>query len=146
MSYDKPSFEPEFVNEPRASYGSLVRSHRYLRVYQRAFGFAHDIYLISKAFPAEERFELTSQIRRSSRSVCANIAEAWRKRRYKPAFISKMSDSETEAGETQTWLEFAKVEEFMTPEEAERLWQEYESLIATIVGISLNADKWVMKA
>ncbi len=60
MSYTKPSFEPEFVSEQRASYGKLVRSHRDLKVYQRAFGFAREIYAISKGFPAEERFELTS--------------------------------------------------------------------------------------
>ena len=84
-----------------------IRSHRELEVYQMALDAAMKIFEVSKNFPPEERYSLTDQIRRSSRSVCANLAEAWRKRRYEGAFISKLSDSEAEAAETQTWLEFA---------------------------------------
>lgn len=84
-----------------------VRTHRDLTVYQKAFDAALKIFEISKQFPKEETYSLTDQIRRSSRSVCSNLAEAWRKRRYEGAFISKLSDCEGEAAETQVWLEFA---------------------------------------
>ena len=84
-----------------------IQSHRDLQVYQRAFATAMDLFELSKSFPKEETYSLTDQIRRSSRSVCANLAEAWRKRRYQAAFISKPSDSESEAAETQVWIEFA---------------------------------------
>ena len=78
-----------------------ISNHRQLEVYQRAFAAAMELFALSKSFPVEERFSLTDQVRRSSRSVCANLAEAWRKRRYEAAFISKLSDAEAEAAETQ---------------------------------------------
>lgn len=84
-----------------------IRSHSDLDVYRLAFDVAMQVFELSKEFPAEERYSLTDQIRRSSRSVCANLAEAWRKRRYKRAFVLKLSDAEAEAAETQTWIEFA---------------------------------------
>ena len=79
-----------------------------LIVYQKAFQLAMEIFDISKHFPKEEKYSLTDQIRRSSRSVCTNIAEAYRKRRYSKHFISKLSDSDSENAETQVWLDFAK--------------------------------------
>ena len=84
-----------------------IKHFRDLDVYQLAFDCGMKIFKITKSFPAEEKYSLTDQIRRSSRSVCANIYEAWRKRRYKMAFISKLNDAETEADETLVWLEFA---------------------------------------
>ena len=84
-----------------------IKSHEDLVVYQKAFEAAMKIFKLSKKFPVEERYSLTDQIRRSSRSVCANLAEAWRKRRYKAAFIAKLSDCEAEASETQVWIKFA---------------------------------------
>ena len=78
-----------------------------LIVYQKSFALAMEIFEFTKGFPKEETYSLTDQIRRSSRSVCANLAEAYRKRRYPNHFISKLSDSDTENGETQVWLEFA---------------------------------------
>src|SRR5438093_11974353 len=87
--------------------GEAIRSHRELQVYQRAFRAAMEIFEITKSFPRDEIFSLTDQIRRSSRSVNMNLAEAWRKRRYQAAFIAKLSDAETEAAETQTAIEFA---------------------------------------
>ena len=78
-----------------------------LRVYQLAFESALEIYLLTRNFPADERYSLTDQIRRSSRSVCANVAEAWRKRRYPKSFVSKLSDADAEATETLVWLDFA---------------------------------------
>ena len=85
----------------------MIRSHEELDVYRMAFETAMRIFELSKQFPREERYSLTDQIRRSSRSVCSNIAEAWRKRRYQAAFVSKLSDAESEAAETQTWIRFA---------------------------------------
>jgi four helix bundle protein len=84
----------------------MVHSYKELEVYKKAVAAAIEIYQITKGFPLEERYSMTDQIRKSSRSVCANIAEAWRKRRYKAAFVSKLSDAESEAAETQVWLEF----------------------------------------
>jgi four helix bundle protein len=84
-----------------------IAIHRELEVYQKAMDVAMRIFELSKRFPKEETYSLTDQIRRSSRSVCANLAEAWRKRRYEKAFVSKLSDVEAEAAETQVWLEFA---------------------------------------
>jgi len=82
-----------------------IHQHTDLEVYKKAFDAAMLIFEMSKKFPKEETYSLTDQIRRSSRSVCANLAEAWRKRRYKAAFIAKLSDAESEAAETQVWLE-----------------------------------------
>jgi four helix bundle protein len=84
-----------------------VRSYRDLVVYKMGMEGIVRSFELTKVFPAEERFSLVDQIRRSSRSVCANIGEAWRKRRYEAAFVSKLSDAETEAAETQVWAEVA---------------------------------------
>ena len=79
-----------------------------LKAYELGFELAMDIYEISKSFPKEERYALTDQIRRSSRSVCANLAEAYRKRRYPAHFVAKLTDCDMENSETQVWLDFAK--------------------------------------
>jgi len=79
-----------------------------LIVFKKAYQLAMDIFVESKSFPLEEKFSLTNQIRRSSRSVCVNLAEAYRKRRYKPHFVAKLSDSETENTETEVWLNFSR--------------------------------------
>jgi len=84
-----------------------IRHFEDLEVYQLAFDTAMRIFEASKSFPGDEKFSLTDQIRRSSRSVCGNIAEAWRKRRYPNAFVSKLSGADAEAAETQGWLAFA---------------------------------------
>ena len=85
-----------------------IRSFKELRVWQGAMDLAMKVFEVSRGFPAEERYSLTDQLRRSSRSVAANISEAWRKRRYEAAFVAKLSDSESEAAETQTWVEVAR--------------------------------------
>jgi four helix bundle protein len=84
---------------------ALARHFRDLDVHKLALKAANEIFEISKRFPSEEKYSLTDQIRRSSRSVCANIAEAWRKRRYVAAFVNKLSDADAEAAETQSWLD-----------------------------------------
>src|SRR5215210_567489 len=111
-----------------------IMNHTDLDVCQQAFDMAMQIFQLSKSFPKEETYSLTDQIRRSSRSVCANLAEAWRKRRYEKAFISKLSDSESEAAETQVWLEFAVKCAYMPREDARPLYQTYHAVLGTLVG------------
>src|SRR5579859_2928032 len=93
-----------------------IQSHRDLDVYRKAFDVSMTIFQLSKAFPKEETYSLTDQVRRSSRSVCANLAEAWRKRRYKAAFICKLCDAEAEAAESQVWLKFSVKCGYMEPD------------------------------
>ena len=124
--------------------GKKIQTHNDLEVYQRAFDAAMQIFELSKSFPKEETYSLTDQIRRSSRSVCSNLAEAWRKRRYEAAFISKLSDSESEAAETQVWLEFAVKCKYMTRDQAAALYRVYDSVIATIVGMITHPETWVI--
>ncbi len=90
-----------------------IKNHQELEVYQIAFIAAMSIYHLSKIFPKEEKYSLTDQIRRSSRSVCANIGEAFRKRKYPKSFVAKRIDSEGEADETQIWLEFSLACEYI---------------------------------
>jgi four helix bundle protein len=123
----------------------LIRSHTDLEVYQRAFEAAMKIFQLSKAFPKEERYSLTDQIRRSSRSVCANLAEAWRKRRYQAAFVSKLNDSEAEAAETQSWLQFSVKCEYMQREPAELLYRECEKVIGMLVRMQNQSKTWTLK-
>src|SRR6266446_7292032 len=110
-----------------------VRHFRDLDVYQNALETALRVYELSKKFPDGERYALTDQIRRSSRSVCANIAEAWRKRRYTAAFISKLSDSESEAAETQVHAEFAFHHGYLSREEFLKVDDAYEKIIGQLV-------------
>lgn len=121
-----------------------IKSHEDLEVYKLAFDAAMQIYRLSKSFPKEETYSLTDQIRRSSRSVCSNIAEAWRKRRYKAAFISKLSDSEAEAAETQTWLRFALDSEYIDKKASDSLSKKYDYIIGKIVRMVINPTPWLM--
>ena len=84
-----------------------IRSAKDLNVYQKAYALAMEIFRVSRRFPSEERYSLTDQVRRSSRSVCGNLREAWAKRRYEAHFVSKLTDSDGENGETDTWLDLA---------------------------------------
>jgi four helix bundle protein len=101
-----------------------------------------EIYNLTRKFPKEELFSLTSQILRSSRSVCANIAEAFRKRRYEKAFISKLSDSESEAAETQVWLDYSRDCGYLPDDKYLSLSAEYEKIIGMIVNMLKHPDKW----
>jgi four helix bundle protein len=123
-----------------------IRSHTDLRVYRKAFDAAMAIFEASKKFPIEERYSLTDQIRRSSRSVCANLAEAWRKRRYEAAFVSKLSDVESEAAETQVWLEFAVRCEYVNRTETKDLYTAYNQVLSTIVGMINHANTWILQS
>jgi four helix bundle protein len=122
----------------------MIKSHDELDVYQLAFALAGQIFEASKAFPKEERYSLTDQIRRSSRSVCANLAEAWRKRRYEAAFVSKLSDAEAEAAGTQTWLRFASSCSYLSETEANRLIAEYDRVLGKLVAMISRPSPWLM--
>lgn len=124
--------------------GEKIRSHRDVVVYQKGMGAAMEIFELSRGFPAEERYALTDQIRRSSRSVCANVAEAWRKRRYERAFVSKLSDAEAEAAETQTWLEFAVKCGYLGREVALPLYRTYDEILSLLVAMITSPDKWTL--
>ena len=101
-----------------------------------------EVYQLSKAWPAEERYSLTDQIRRSSRSVCANIAEAWRKRRYIKSFCSKLSDADAESAETGVWLDFAVTLKVIDRETHARLVDEYEHVNAQLTRMLNDAESW----
>ena len=121
-----------------------ISVHRDLEVYDKAFDAAMQIFDLSKSFPKEETYSLTDQIRRSSRSVCANLAEAWRKRRYERSFVSKLCDSEGEAAETQVWLQFAVRCEYMDRDQAAELYQTYDSILRTLVGMINHPEAWIL--
>jgi four helix bundle protein len=119
-----------------------IKTHRDLDVYQRAFDAAMEIFELSRNFPRDETYSLTDQIRRSSRSICANIAEAWRKRRYPASFQSKLSDSDAEAGETQVWIEFAVKSGYLSRDRGAKLYRTYDGILATLVGMITHPETW----
>lgn len=110
-----------------AAYQEL-KGHRDLKVFQLAYKLAMEIFEASKSFPKEEKYSLTDQIRRSSRSVAANIAEGFRKRQYPKMFLSKLADADGEATETQVWLDFARDCEYLPPEKCTTLTKGYEEI------------------
>src|SRR5499426_2302112 len=121
-----------------------IREHTELEVYQKGFDAAMSIFEMSKKFPKEETYSLTDQIRRSSRSVCANLAEAWRKRRYKAAFIAKLSDAESEAAETQVWIEFALKCGYLKRDESVRLYKSYDEILRMFVAMINKPQSWII--
>jgi four helix bundle protein len=120
----------------------IIKSHKELVVYQMAFKSSMEIFILTKSFPKEEVYSLTSQILRSSRSVSANLAEAFRKRRYEKAFVSKLSDCETEAAETQVWLDYSLECGYLSKDSYERLFNEYDKLIGKLVVMMRHPEKW----
>ena len=124
---------------------SNIRDFRELEVYKLAMELAMRLFDLTKDFPKEERYSLTDQIRRSSRSVCANIAEAWRKRRYPNAFISKLNDSEAEAAETQVWLEFAVKCGYLTPAHGAELSTAYDNVLGKLVNMIVHPEQWTIR-
>jgi four helix bundle protein len=121
-----------------------IQKHTELDVYKKAFDAVMDIFHASKLFPKEETYSLTDQIRRSSRSVCANLAEAWRKRRYEAAFVAKLSDAESEAAETQVWLEFAVKCGNLDRDQATPLYQSYDEILRMLVAMINNPGAWTI--
>lgn len=149
-----------------------IKNHEDLEVYKMAFDVAMRIFESTKTFPIEERYSLTDQIRRSSRSVCANLAEAWRKRGkgaggrvqgrllsnipllpapnlpcllYEAAFIAKLNDCEAEAAETQTWLKFAVKCDYLDVEIGRELYGTYNRILGILVTIINNPSPWLIK-
>ena len=122
-----------------------IRSYKDLRVYQAAMDAAMKIFELSKRFPSEERYSLTDQMRRASRSVCSNIGEAWRKRRYPAHFVSKLSDSEGEAEETRVWVEFAYRCRYITASEARDLDSTYDGILGQLVKMIFNHEDWIIR-
>lgn len=120
----------------------MVEHFRELRIYQRAFESAMQIFELSGGWPREETYSLTNQIRRSSRAVCANVAEAWRKRRYVAHFVSKLTDADSEAAETQTWLGFALRCGYVSQAQFKELDQDYERISGGLVKMMTEPQKW----
>ena len=121
-----------------------IRRHQDLEVYKKAFSAAMRIFEISKSFPVEERYSLTDQIRRSSRSVCANIAETFRRRRYPNSFISKLNDAEAEAAEIQTWMEFADNCGYIDSGTASKTIDLYDTIIGRLVVMLNQPESWTV--
>jgi four helix bundle protein len=120
----------------------FYRGYRDLKVYQMAYQLALEIHEITKSFPKEEKYSLTNQIRRSSRSIPTNLAEAWKKRRYEKAFISKLIDCSGEAAETEVWLDFSKDFGYIGIEKHKDLMGRYEEVNKMIHGMIEKADKF----
>jgi len=121
---------------------STIKHFRDLEVYQKAFELAMKIYQATKTLPAEEKYALTDQIRRSSRAVCSNLAEAWRKRKYPAVFCNKLTDAMREASETQSWLEFCHACHYMEEPLFMSLDKEYESIIGMLNRMEQQAEKF----
>lgn len=127
------------------------KSHEDLAIFQLAFDVGMELFELSKKFPMEERYSLTDQIRRSSRSVCANMGEAWRKRRYKAAFIAKLNDCvreacrrQAEAAETQIWIKFAVKCKYIDIEQGRKLYSTYNQVLSGLVNMINNPNQWII--
>ena len=121
-----------------------ILTHLDLEVYRKAFTIAMEIFEFSKAFPKEERYSLTDQIRRSSRSVTANLAEAWRRRRYPAAFLCRLTDAEAEAAETQVWLEYSVKCGYLARDKGEGLYKSCNEVIKMLVAMIHNPSSWTI--
>jgi four helix bundle protein len=133
------SFDSDTVE---AAENKLIQCHFELKVFQKAEKLSNEIFELTKAFPTQERYSLTSQIRNSSRSVAAAISEAWRRRRYPAAFINKLNEAEAEAAETQTWVRFANSAEYINKEVAGTLISQYDQVLSMLVSMQRNSEVW----
>ena len=122
-----------------------IQNHWQLEVYRLSVDAAMEIYGISKKFPKEETYSLTDQIRRSSRSVSCQIAEGWRRRKYKAAFVNKFNEAEGEAGETQVWVEFAVKCDYINRETGKDLHNKYKNIIGKLITMGNNPEKWTLE-
>jgi len=123
-----------------------IQYHWQLEVYKMSVAAAMKIFEISKNFPIEEKYSLMDQVRRSSRSVSSNIAEAWRRRRYEGSFIDKLNISESEAAETQVWLEYSVKCKYLDREIGRELNKIYDNIIGKLVTMANNPKPWLLKA
>ncbi len=131
-----------FISLLKINVMDIIKTHKGLEVFQLSYKSSMDIFFITRSFPKEEVYALTSQILRSSRSVSANLAEAFRKRRYEKAFVAKLSDSEAEAAETQVWLDYSLGCGYITDEVYLKLYSRYDQIIGKIVIMINHPDKW----
>lgn len=122
-----------------------IKRVRDLKVYTLAFNAAMQIYKSTKSFPTDEKYSLTDQIRRSSRSVCSNLSEGWHKRSYIAAFRSKLADSLQEASETQTWLDFSMELGYLDKRAYDEIYEKYEHIIAQLITMDRKADAFCHK-
>ncbi len=123
----------------------IIRSAKDLDVYKKAYAISMEIFHLSKKWPGDERFSLTDQIRRSSRSVCANLREAWSKRRYEAHFVSKLTDCDGECSETDTWLDYAKDCGYIDRDLHKRLTTECRSVGSMLGAMIKNPKPFVKK-
>jgi len=122
-----------------------IRSFKELKVWQRSMDAAAAVFELSKRFPDAEKYSFTDQIRRASQSVPSNISEAWRKRRYAAAFVSKLNDSEGEAAEVQTRLELGRRFGYVTQTDATRLDRKYEEILAMLTDMASHPEQWTIR-
>ena len=122
-----------------------ITHHWQLEVYQLSMEAGMSLFALSKKFPREERYSLTDQVRRSSRSVSSHISEAWRRRRYLAAFCEKLNGSESEAAETQTWIEYAVRCEYITTKQGRELHRTYDHIMGKLVNMQNNPEVWLLK-
>jgi four helix bundle protein len=120
----------------------MITSHKDLVVYQKAFQQAMKIFRLTRGFPKTERYSLTDQIRRSSRSVCVNIGEAWRKTRYPAHFVSKLTDADAEASETLIWLDFSLECAYLSRQIHEELSQNYDEIGRMLGSMITSPEKF----
>jgi four helix bundle protein len=121
-----------------------IQKHTELKGYKKAQDAAKEVFQSSKDFTKEETYLLTDQMRRSSRSVCANLAEAWRKRRYKASFIAKLSDAESEAAETQVWIEFAVKCRYLDRASGTSMYETYDEILRMLVAMISSPESWII--
>ncbi|MFW5793792.1 MAG: four helix bundle protein [Bacteroidota bacterium] len=119
-----------------------ITSHRELKVYRLSFDLGMELFAITKAFPKEEKYSLTDQIRRSSRSITSNISEAWAKKKYIKSFVYKLTDSLGEEYETENWLEYSKDCKYIDRETYDRMMKEYEEIRKMLISMINNPDKF----
>ena len=124
---------------------SQINSYRDLIVYQKAYKLAMEIFEITKAFPKEERYSLTDQIRRSSRSVTSNIGEAWAKKIYLKNFVSKLSDSHAEEYETEVWLDYSRACGYIDETKHEHFMEDYDEVRKMLISMMTNPEKFCRK-
>lgn len=122
----------------------MIKYHWQLDVYKLSVNAAMKIFEISRRFPKEETYSLTDQMRRSSRSVSGQIAEGWRRRKYKAAFINKLNESEGEAAETQVWIEYAVKCVYITRQDGKTLHKKYDNIIGKLVNMQNEPDRWIL--
>lgn len=135
-------YQFESLDNLKVEDNGFVKDYKDLNVFKLAFESAMQIFEISKGWPKEEKYSLTDQIRRSSRSTCANISEAWRKRRYPAHFVSKLSDADTEAAETEVWLDFALKCKYIDLELHKALRGNYDSICRMLTKMMKFPESW----